>query len=62
MKTRKRKRYCEVCDNPHECDHCMMMDAVEDLKESFKETGSYKILIKFLDWLNDGLDHIRDCL
>lgn len=38
------------------CYRCDLEDTVNDLKEAFKETWIYKIMIKLLDWLEDKLE------
>ena len=40
------------------CGNCIMKVAVEELKESLKETTLYKVLIKILDWISEKLNYI----
>lgn len=38
------------------CRCCMMKVAIEELKQSLKETLLYKYTIKILDWLSNKLE------
>lgn len=38
------------------CGRCDLEDAVDKLKETFKEAWLYKSMIKLLDWLSERLE------